>query len=330
MDSNSSNVNDKGSISVNNDLLSLDFTDINKKTSSTSTSSSRDQDLENNSAHKAQAKKPEQQDEMLSAMYKVISSAMPPLTFGAAILPPGETPRPPPKITIHLVRHAEGPHNLRSIPEPERVAMLDPGLTTWGHSQSVLLSKRFHAMDKVTHILCSPMRRTVHTALVGLKPAIQRGIQVTLIPDLREYGGGRCNMGSNLEDLVKDVLDIDKDIRKDCFDRSQCPDYWFLDSGVRESNDQKMDRIGRVQSMLYSLANTAAEASSEDIEIVVVTHSRIILLLEERHKKEDGKFTTDEEFTAGANAFALVETEESKRYTHTFPDDPEDDDKNGL
>ncbi|KAH7363890.1 histidine phosphatase superfamily [Rhexocercosporidium sp. MPI-PUGE-AT-0058] len=183
-------------------------------------------------------------------------------------------------ITIHLVRHAERPHNLRSIPEKERIDMLDPGLTEYGLAQCVLLSERFHAMDKVTKILASPLCRTLHTALVAFKPAIERGIQVVLYPDLRECGGGRCNTGTNIEDLLKDLFEIEEDIQKDCVDASLCEPGWETGTESLEKKDMRIQRAERVLSMLYHLGKMSANASDYDVEIVVVTHSRLILLLE--------------------------------------------------
>ncbi|CZS94270.1 uncharacterized protein RAG0_04316 [Rhynchosporium agropyri] len=269
----------------------------------------------------------EAQDEMLTAMHQVISSYL-----SGQNIPP-QPPHLSGKVKLHLVRHAEGPHNLRSIPEIERVAMLDPGLTRYGHSQSVLLSERFHAMDKITHILCSPMRRTVHTAMVGFKPAIQRGVQVMLLPDLREVGGGLCNAGSRIEDLLRDVLKIDESIRKDFIDTSPCDPQWQIGTEIAETVVKKTKRIGRVKAMLYHLGQISAADSKEDVEIVVVTHSRVVLLLEGRYTRKDEQhslynaqyrsytITKDEKLTADNSMYALIETEESKKCVHTFPED---------
>ncbi|KAH9215311.1 histidine phosphatase superfamily [Leptodontidium sp. 2 PMI_412] len=190
-------------------------------------------------------------------------------------------PTPPQrKITIHLVRHAEGPHNLRSIPVKERLDMLDPGLTRYGLAQAILLSKRFHAMDKLTHIVASPLRRTVHTALVGFKPAIKRGIQIVLYPDLRECGAGQCNTGTNIDDLLKDLLSIEDDVPKDRVDGSLCEPGWEIDTEPWGKEDLRAKRVARVQAMIYFLGKMAADASNDDVEIAVVTHSRLLAYLE--------------------------------------------------
>ncbi|PVH85674.1 hypothetical protein DL98DRAFT_373706, partial [Cadophora sp. DSE1049] len=176
------------------------------------------------------------------------------------------------KITIHLVRHAEGPHNLRSIPEKERIAMLDPGLTPYGISQSKLLAQRFHAMDKVTHILAFPLRRTLLTGLVAFKPAINRGIQVILVPDLRECGLGPCNTGSNIPDLLEEVFKSEEGVRMDCIDATHCYSGWEHNTESGYDNDLRRQRADRMRSMLFHLGKIAAEESSDDVEIVVVTH----------------------------------------------------------
>ncbi|KAK0126620.1 hypothetical protein ONS95_008207 [Cadophora gregata] len=194
------------------------------------------------------------------------------------------SPLPPPReqrITFHLVRHAEGPHNLRSIPEKDRVAMLDPGLTTYGTAQSELLSQRFNTMKKVTHILSSPLSRTLLTALVAFKPAIDRGIQVILIPDLRECGQGLCNTGSNIPDLVEELSEKEMGFRKDCIDSSYCYTGWEHNTESWDEHDLRHERADRMRSMLFHLGQIAANQSNDDVEIVIVTHSRFIMALEE-------------------------------------------------
>lgn len=104
--------------------------------------------------------------------------------------------------------------------------MPDPGLTPYGIAQSKLLSQRFHAMDKITHIVSSPLSRALHTALIAFKPAIDRGIQVILVPDLRECGLGPCNTGSNIYELVEEIFRLEPGVRRDCIDTIKCYPGW--------------------------------------------------------------------------------------------------------
>merc|ERR1712093_665387 len=66
------------------------------------------------------------------------------------------------KVTIHCVRHAQGFHNLslanHTIP--------DPLLTPHGKSQCQTLSSTFPSPSKITHLVSSPLRRTLYTPLL--------------------------------------------------------------------------------------------------------------------------------------------------------------------
>ncbi|TGO47093.1 hypothetical protein BCON_0294g00010 [Botryotinia convoluta] len=101
--------------------------------------------------------------------------------------PPSSKPKSKPKprpgrIIVHFVRHAEGYNNLRT---PGAGNLTDPLLTPHGKSQCLTLRTQFPHL-KPHHILCSPLRRTLQTALLSLSPRTR--IPITVDPDLREYG----------------------------------------------------------------------------------------------------------------------------------------------
>ncbi|KAF5564559.1 phosphoglycerate mutase family [Fusarium napiforme] len=92
--------------------------------------------------------------------------------------------------TIHLVRHAQGFHNL-SI---ENEQMQDPDLTPLGEEQCAALRKEFPHHDKLTKLFASPMRRTVYTCLHAfgtdeLKP-------IVTFPVFQEVSANPCDIGS--------------------------------------------------------------------------------------------------------------------------------------
>ncbi|KAL2115950.1 hypothetical protein VTJ04DRAFT_10205 [Mycothermus thermophilus] len=68
-----------------------------------------------------------------------------------------------PKIYIHLVRHAQGYHNLH----PSNHTLPDPELTPLGVDQCRQLRESFPYHDVVTHLVASPMRRTLRTCLLA-------------------------------------------------------------------------------------------------------------------------------------------------------------------
>ncbi|KAM3513774.1 hypothetical protein MY11210_002587 [Beauveria gryllotalpidicola] len=63
--------------------------------------------------------------------------------------------------TIHLVRHAQGFHNLSA----ENETMHDPDLTPLGEQQCRDLRSEFPHHARVAHLVASPMRRTLWTCI---------------------------------------------------------------------------------------------------------------------------------------------------------------------
>merc|ERR1711939_993415 len=92
------------------------------------------------------------------------------------------------KVTIHCVRHAQGFHNLslanHTIP--------DPLLTPHGKSQCQTLSSTFPSPSKITHLVSSPLRRTLYTTLLSFPTAITRGIRITALSELQETSNLPC------------------------------------------------------------------------------------------------------------------------------------------
>jgi broad specificity phosphatase PhoE len=83
-------------------------------------------------------------------------------------------------ITIHLVRHAQGFHNLTEINQQ----IPDPYLTPLGKEQCSTLCSLFPYHDRITHLVASPMRRTLQA-----QPLVQ---EVSMLP---------CDTGSEPEVL---------------------------------------------------------------------------------------------------------------------------------
>lgn len=114
-----------------------------------------------------------------------------------------------PKIYVHLVRHAQGFHNLCEANH----TLPDPDLTDLGKQQCAKLQETFSSEqhDKVTHLVASPMRRTIYTCLLGFAPAIARLAGngngrggIIALPDLQEISLFPCDTGSEVEDLLRE------------------------------------------------------------------------------------------------------------------------------
>ncbi|KAH7176621.1 histidine phosphatase superfamily [Dactylonectria macrodidyma] len=92
--------------------------------------------------------------------------------------------------TIHLVRHAQGFHNLSHAAEQ----IHDPSLTPLGEQQCANLRAAFPHHAKLTKLLASPMRRTVYTCINAfgrddLPPIIA-------LPEFQEISHQPCDVGS--------------------------------------------------------------------------------------------------------------------------------------
>ncbi|KAK3316089.1 histidine phosphatase superfamily [Apodospora peruviana] len=94
---------------------------------------------------------------------------------------------------IHLVRHAQGYHNLSLVNHN----IPDPDLTPLGKEQCATLCRNFHFHDKITHLVASPMRRTLYTCLLSFEPAVSSGKKVMALPDLQEVSNLPCDIGSD-------------------------------------------------------------------------------------------------------------------------------------
>ncbi|CAM1501799.1 Fc.00g037830.m01.CDS01 [Cosmosporella sp. VM-42] len=92
--------------------------------------------------------------------------------------------------TIHLVRHAQGFHNLSY----ENEQLPDPDLTPLGESQCAALRSDFPHHSKLTHLLASPMRRTVYTCLHSF--GTDALLPITALPVLQEVSTQPCDIGS--------------------------------------------------------------------------------------------------------------------------------------
>jgi len=87
---------------------------------------------------------------------------------------------------IHLVRHAQGYHNLTAANH----SLPDPDLTPLGKEQCAQLQKSFPYHSQVTHLVASPLRRTLYTCLLSFEPALQN-------LNNSATGGGENNNNNN-------------------------------------------------------------------------------------------------------------------------------------
>ncbi|KAH9907504.1 phosphoglycerate mutase-like protein [Xylariomycetidae sp. FL2044] len=104
---------------------------------------------------------------------------------------------------IHLVRHAQGFHNL----SPDNQLIRDPGLTAEGEQQCADLRARFPAHHQITHLAASPIRRTLQTCLLAFAPAAAAGKRVIALPDAQEVSALPCDTGTDPAALAAEFGD---------------------------------------------------------------------------------------------------------------------------
>ncbi|KAG9250437.1 histidine phosphatase superfamily [Emericellopsis atlantica] len=97
--------------------------------------------------------------------------------------------------TIHLVRHAQGYHNL----SVENEVIRDPDLTELGLQQCKELREAFIHHDKLTRLVASPLRRTVYTAIHAFGE--DKLYPITALDLLQEVSTSPCDTGSAKEKL---------------------------------------------------------------------------------------------------------------------------------
>ncbi|PWY94989.1 hypothetical protein BO94DRAFT_542273 [Aspergillus sclerotioniger CBS 115572] len=203
---------------------------------------------------------------------------------------------------IHLVRHAEGYHNLGftywNIP--------DPLLTNHGKRQCLALRQSFAAMPSVELVVSSPLRRAIYTGIEGFCSEWEgQERKLIALPDLQELSSFPCDVGSSVSDLKAEMEGERLPV-----DLSLVGEAWRDKTGrFAPTRERITARCGDLRHWLHA---------RPEKEIVVVSHGGLLHFLTEDW--EDGctfegtgwhnaEFRTYE-FTRGIQ---LEETQESRR-----------------
>jgi len=176
----------------------------------------------------------------------------------------------------------------------EKCRVVDPDLTPLGIKQAKNLRETFIHMNNITHILCSPLKRTLHTAQIAFEPLISQGLKIVAYPDLREHGVGLSSTGSSLEELLKLYLKDNRTV-----DLTLVPEGWEINT---ENCDQEQKHGIRARSVRRELWKLGAEALKEEggfwkghdvsqgsthknIEILVVSHGAFLKKMCDQDRK---------------------------------------------
>jgi len=171
-----------------------------------------------------------------------------------------------PKTYIHLVRHAQGFHNISK----ENETIHDPDLTPFGEEQCAALRKNFPYHDKVTHLVASPMRRTLRTCLLGFAPEVEAGKKVVALPEVQELSPLPCDIGSDPSVLARDfdASKVDLSLVKEGWNDKSAGSPWEPTIKGLEN------RARKARVWLRDLAAQSKDA--DEVHIVVVSHGGFI------------------------------------------------------
>ncbi|ROW03028.1 hypothetical protein VMCG_05811 [Cytospora schulzeri] len=174
-------------------------------------------------------------------------------------------------ITIHLVRHAQGFHNLTKINEQ----IPDPYLTPLGKEQCATLCSQFPHHDRITHLVASPMRRTLQTCQLSFQPAVNAGARVIGQPLVQEVSMQPCDTGSEPEVLQAEFgawADFGL-VHKGWNDKTSPGSKWKPDVRALE------ERAREARVWLRELGRKGIAEGADHADIVVTTHGGFLHFL---------------------------------------------------
>lgn len=158
--------------------------------------------------------------------------------------------------------------------------MLDPKLTPYGEEQCQQLSDHFPYHNSVELLVASPLRRTIHTALLSFKSEVERGVPAIALPELQEISTVPADTGSDAEMLKQEMKDEPIDLGL-----------------VHEGWNSKLGKWIPTGEAIEARAREARQwlKARPEKEIVVVTHGGLLHYLTEDWsdtERFDGKLIT--------------------------------------
>lgn len=205
--------------------------------------------------------------------------------------------------------------------------MYDPLLTELGKEQCASLASSFqatHPSSSITHIVASPLRRTIYTALYSFPTEVSKGVRIIALPELQETSGLPCDTGSDPKDLAAEFAAGEGEGKyKDVVDLDLVADGWNVKEGRWSPASSAIEARARVaRQFLLKLGQDALSSGQTDkVEIAVVTHGGYLHYFTEDwdgHAKFMGTGwsnteTRSYEFVSGAQEGAAIkETKESR------------------
>ena len=147
----------------------------------------------------------------------------------------------------------------------------DPPLTHFGRAQCETLKHSFPAMERITHILCSPMTRTLQTALCAFEPVLRRGVAIEPWQLLREVGSGPASTVEELRTKFDDAPIEWENLEEDWHEYRHPSGLTYCSPGPWSEIRKTLYEYGQ-----FALRNQPKEEEGNDIEILVVSHGGAI------------------------------------------------------
>ncbi|KHO01813.1 phosphoglycerate mutase family protein [Metarhizium album ARSEF 1941] len=165
--------------------------------------------------------------------------------------------------TVHLVRHAEGFHNL----SVENESMRDPDLTPLGEQQCADLRSAFPSHARLTALVASPLRRTIKTCDLAFG-GHDKLYPIVLLDTLQEVSDAPCDTGSSKDALRAEFGDK--------IDLQRVRGSW-TQKGDGSPFEPTMEALmARAKSARRALREIAGDA---DGEVAVVSHGGFLHFL---------------------------------------------------
>ena len=202
-------------------------------------------------------------------------------------------------LTIHLVRHAQGFHNLSF----DNHGMRDPLLTDLGKEQCAQLSRDFPHHSKLTAVVASPLKRTIYTALESFPgPISEKKLKVIALADIQEASGMPCDTGSPIAELEREFAGQPVDLEL----LSHVGDSWFdKQKGPYFPEPNNLDARARKARQWIK----ATFGEQQDGHVAVVTHGGFLHYFTEDwadHDKFPGMFLLSCEVTCEGRDGAVI------------------------
>ncbi|EHY56537.1 hypothetical protein HRR83_002379 [Exophiala dermatitidis] len=177
--------------------------------------------------------------------------------------------------TIYLVRHGEGEHKLE-----HRNWIHVARLTDKGKAQCRELRDNFPDHERISAVICSPLRRAVQSAAFAFAPAINReGVKFIAHPLGQEANAHQRDIGHARADLEEQQLpellaDRDPAFPLSRFDLSLVEDGWTSKVGKYAADKASVEkRAAKMRTWLFK---------HPELHIVLVTHGAFSSLFDGR------------------------------------------------